>query len=333
MSKVHSHKLCVAPMLDWTDRHCRYFHRLISNQVMLYTEMVTAPAILRGDRDKYIGFSPEENPVAIQLGGSDVKDLATCARIAEDYGYAEVNLNVGCPSDRVQKGRFGACLMKEPELVAACYDAMAGAVNIPVTIKSRIGVDEQEGYDQFNHFIQTVKTAGCETFVVHARKALLKGLSPKQNRHVPPLKYDYAYRLKAENPELNVVVNGGINTVEDAIEHWQHNDGIMVGRAFWNAPWLIRDMHEAAGLTAMKSSRDDVLQAYKAYCAEQIDKGLSLHWLIRPILGLYHGQMGNKKYKSYLVTEAPRRKNDVAVLDEARAFVIDSEKREFEDVS
>ena len=321
---VDSHKLCVAPMLDWTDRHCRYFHRLISNQVMLYTEMVTAPAILRGDCEKYIGFSPEENPVAIQLGGSDAKDLAACARIAQDYGYSEVNLNVGCPSDRVQKGRFGACLMKEPELVAECYDAMASAVDIPITIKSRIGVDEQDSFEEFNHFIQVVKNAGCETFIVHARNALLKGLSPKQNRHVPPLKYDYAYRLKAENPGLNVVLNGGINTVADAETHWQKNDGIMVGRAFWNAPWLIRDMHAAGGMKAMSSDKDDVLQAYKHYCAEQIAQGSSLHWLIRPILGLFHGEMGNKKYKSYLVTEAPRRKDDVAVLDEARAFVTEA---------
>lgn len=317
----HSHKLAVAPMLDWTDRHCRYFHRLISDQVLLYTEMVTAPAILLGDRDKYIGFSKEEQPVAIQLGGSNPKELAECARIAEDYGYNEVNLNVGCPSDRVQKGRFGACLMKEPELVAECITAMQQAVNIPVTVKSRIGVDDQESYEAFDQFIQTVRQTGCDTFIVHARKAFLKGLSPKQNRHVPPLKYDFPYRLKSEHSDLTVVVNGGINTVEEANDHWQQADGVMIGRAFWNAPWLIREMHDAAGFAPMQSDRDQVLQAYQTYCQQQIDEGKSLHWLIRPILGLYHGMMGNKKFKSYLVTEAPRRKTDVSVLAEAREFV------------
>ncbi len=317
----HSHKLAVAPMLDWTDRHCRYFHRLISDQVLLYTEMVTAPAILLGDRDKYIGFSNKEHPVAIQLGGSNSKELASCARIAEDYGYDEVNLNVGCPSDRVQKGRFGACLMKEPELVAECITAMQQVVNIPVTVKSRIGVDDQESYEAFDHFIQTVRQTGCDTFIIHARKAYLKGLSPKQNRHIPPLQYHFPYRLKKDHPELKVMINGGVNTVEEAQKHWQHCDGVMIGRAFWNAPWLIREMHDAAGFKNMNSGRDDVLKAYLDYCRLQINEGNSLHWLIRPILGLYHGMKGNKKFKSYLVTEAPRRKTDVSVLNEARTFV------------
>lgn len=314
-------KLNVAPMLDWTDRHCRYFHRLISDQVMLYTEMVTCPAILRGDRDKYIGFSAAENPVALQLGGSDAKDLAACAKIAEDLGYAEINLNVGCPSDRVQKGRFGACLMREPQLVAECFAAMQQAVDIPVTIKSRIGVDDQDSYQQFIEFIETVKAAGCEVFIVHARKALLKGLSPKQNRSVPPLKYDYPYQLKQQYPELTVVINGGIDTVAVATEQLAHVDGVMIGRAFWNAPWLIREIHEAMGLGQQPLSRDEVLLSYIDYCQAMIKQGLSLHWLIRPILGLYHGLPDNKKWKSYLVTEAPRRKDDVTVITEAREWV------------
>ena len=321
MSGALDRRLSVAPMLDWTDRHCRYFHRLISDRVLLYTEMVTCPAILRGDRDKYIGFSPQEKPVALQLGGSDADDLAACAKIAEDMGYAEINLNVGCPSDRVQKGRFGACLMKEPALVADCFAAMQDAVTIPVTIKSRIGVDDDDSYASFTGFIETVKAAGCDTFIIHARKAILQGLSPKQNRSVPPLKYHYAYDIKADNPDLNIILNGGIDDVNEAIKHMEQVDGIMVGRAFWNAPWLIRDMHEALDLGLQQTGRDEVLLAYMDYCEQMIQRGLSLHWLIRPILGLYHGFPGNKKWKSHLVTEAPRRKTDVSVIKEARNWV------------
>ncbi len=304
-------RLSVAPMLDWTDRHCRFFHRLISSQVLLYTEMITTGAIMNGDSDKLLGFSPEEQPVAIQLGGSDIKDLAHCAKIAEDLGYSEVNLNVGCPSDRVQKGRFGACLMKEPALVADCFDAMQQVVQIPVTIKSRIGVDDDDSFESFERFINTVKDAGCQTFVVHARKALLKGLSPKQNRSVPPLKYEYAHQIKQLYPALNIILNGGVDTAESAVQQLELVDGVMVGRAFWNAPWLIREMDQAMGLSEQGLSRDEVLSAYIDYCQSMIQQGLSLHWLIRPILGLYHGFPGNKKWKSHLVTEAPRRKDDV----------------------
>ena len=316
-------RLSVAPMLDWTDRHCRYFHRLISNQALLYTEMITTGAILYGDKKQLLDFSPAEHPVAIQLGGSDVHDLTVCAKMVEDLGYDEVNLNVGCPSDRVQKGRFGACLMKEPEVVAACFTAMQDAVQIPVTIKSRIGVDDDDSFESFENFIKTVNQAGCQTFIVHARKALLKGLSPKQNRSVPPLKYDFAYDIKSKYPELNIVLNGGIETAEDAVNQLNHVDGVMVGRAFWNAPWLIREMHEAMGLDKLLSTRDDVLLSYAAYCEEMIHQGISLHWLIRPILGLYHGFPGNKKWKSHLVTESPRRKDDVTVIKEARNWVTD----------
>lgn len=314
-------KLSCAPMLDWTDRHCRYFHRLISDRVLLYTEMITTGAILNGDQQLLLGFSPEEHPVAIQFGGSDVNDLATCAKMAEDLGYDEINLNVGCPSDRVQKGRFGACLMKEPELVAACFTAMQQAVDIPVTIKSRIGVDDDDSFESFEQFIKTVKSAGCETFIVHARKALLKGLSPKQNRSVPPLKYDFAHDIKVKYPELDIIINGGVDTTEKALEQLLHVDGVMVGRAFWNAPWLIREMHDAMKLGQQTKTRDDVLIAYTEYCRQMIDQGLSLHWLIRPILGLFHGFPGNKKWKSHLVTEAPRRKQDVSVINEAREWV------------
>ncbi len=325
MKDLIDRRLSVAPMLDWTDRHCRYFHRLISNQVLLYTEMITTGALLNGDSEKLLGFSPLEQPVAIQLGGSNVNDLATCAKMAEDMGYSEVNLNVGCPSDRVQKGRFGACLMKEPALVAACFVAMQEAVQIPVTIKSRIGVDDDDSFESFERFVSIVSSSGCQTFVVHARKALLKGLSPKQNRTVPPLKYNYVYELKSKHPDLNVVLNGGIDTVDQAVEHINHVDGVMIGRAFWTAPWLIRDMHDAMSLAnnlnEQKLSRDEVLSAYIEYCQAMIQQGLNLHWLIRPILGLYHGFPGNKKWKSHLVTEAPRRNQDVGVIKEARDWV------------
>jgi len=317
-------RLSVAPMLDWTDRHCRYFHRLISSKVLLYTEMVTTPAILRGDEEKHLGFSPEEHPVALQLGGSDPEALAACARIAADRGYAEINLNVGCPSDRVQKGRFGACLMKEPELVARCFEAMQSAVDIPVTIKSRIGVDDDDSYESFAAFIETVKAAGCQTFIVHARKALLKGLSPKQNRTVPPLKYHYVHDLKAAHPDLEIILNGGLESVDMVQQEMQHIDGVMIGRAFWNAPWLIHDIHQHLELgTGCAKNRDEVLLAYTDYCAQMVGQGLSLHWLIRPILGLFHGFPGNKKWKSHLVTEAPRNPTDVGVITAAREWVKD----------
>lgn len=321
MIQQANRRLSVAPMLDWTDRHCRYFHRLISDQVLLYTEMITTGAILNGDRQQLLAFSPAENPVAIQLGGSDPNDLAVCAKMAEDLGYDEVNLNVGCPSDRVQKGRFGACLMKEPDLVAECFTAMQEVVKIPVTIKSRIGVDDDDSFESFERFIKTVHSAGCDTFLIHARKALLKGLSPKQNRSVPPLRYEYAHDIKNQYPELNIVLNGGINEVAQAVEQLNHVDGVMVGRAFWNAPWLIREMHEAMDLGKQQTTRDEVLRSYMIYCDEMIQQGLNLHWLIRPILGLFHGFPGNKKWKSYLVTEAPRRNQDVSVIAEAREKV------------
>lgn len=311
----------VAPMLDWTDRHCRYFHRLISPHTLLYTEMITAPAILLGKREKVLDFSPQENPVALQLGGSDPEALAECARIAEDWGYQEINLNVGCPSDRVQKGRFGACLMKEPELVARCIDAMQKATALPVTVKSRIGVDDQEGYDQFRHFIDVVAATGCSTFIVHARKAWLKGLSPKQNRTIPELKYDYVYRLKKERPDLTVQINGGIENVNAIQLHLQQTDGVMIGRAVWNAPWLLYEIDDFLGRADAAHSRDKVLAAYQDYCEQMLDKGVNLHWMIRPILGLFHGLPGNKKWKSYLVTESPRRPKDVSVITEARTFV------------
>jgi tRNA-dihydrouridine synthase A len=236
--------LSVAPMMDWTDRHCRYFHRLLAPSALLYTEMVTTGAIIHGDVDRHLAYNPEEHPVALQLGGSEPADLANCARIAEKYGYDEINLNVGCPSDRVQRGSFGACLMLEPILVRDCMSAMLDAVDIPVTIKTRLGVDDHESYQFMADFVGTVAESGCTVFIMHARKAFLEGLSPKQNRDVPPLHYDWVYRLKKESPDLEVVINGGINSIADVQSHLDHVDGVMLGRAAYQSPWILTECQQ-----------------------------------------------------------------------------------------
>ena len=307
-------------MLDWTDKHCRYLHRLISADVVLYSEMVTTPAILQGDTQKYIGFNTQEHPLVLQLGGSDAKDLAKSCVVAQDYGYDEVNLNIGCPSDRVQKGKFGACLMNEPDLVVDCIKSMQSAVDIPITIKSRIGVDNNDSFENLQLFIEKIANAGIKTIIIHARKALLKGLSPKQNRSVPPLNYDYVYRIKQLFPELSIVINGGITTVEDVKVHLKQVDGVMLGRAIWNNPWLLYTLqNELVG--EYTNNRDDVLVDYRKYCQTQLTKGVKLHWLLPPILNIYHGLAGNKKWKSHLVTQATQRINDLTVFDEAREFI------------
>ena len=237
-----SHRFCVAPMMEWTDRHCRYFHRLLTRRARLYTEMVTAEAVIRGDRARLVGFDPFEHPVALQLGGAEPARLAAAARIAEQFGYDEINLNVGCPSDRVQSGRFGACLMREPALVAECVSAMRATVRIPVTVKCRIGVDDQDPEESLRALISACADAGCDTFVVHARKAWLAGLSPKENREVPPLDYGLVYQLKRENPHLAIVVNGGIASLDDAERHLAHVNGVMMGRTAYQAPALLADV-------------------------------------------------------------------------------------------
>ena len=238
-------RLSVAPMMDWTDRHCRVFHRLLAPKARLYTEMMHAQAVLFGDRERLLGFDAREQPLALQLGGSDPAHLAEASRIAEQYGYAEINLNVGCPSDRVQAGRFGACLMKEPQVVAACIDAMRCAVQVPLTVKCRLGVDEQEDYDAFLQFIDVVSAAGCEEFVVHARKAWLSGLSPKENREIPLLRYDWVFRLKQERPNLHIVLNGGLAEVDACLEALPRVDGVMIGRAAYQDPYRLHRMHAA----------------------------------------------------------------------------------------
>jgi tRNA-dihydrouridine synthase A len=288
-------------MMDVTDRHCRYFLRQVNGRARLYTEMITAAALIHGDVDYHLKLSEEEHPVALQLGGSDPEELAHCAKLGEQYGYDEINLNIGCPSERVQKGAFGACLMAEPGLVASCVREIRNAVSVPVTVKHRIGIDRIESYDFVRDFVGRVSQAGCKTFIVHARNAVLKGLSPKQNREVPPLKYDCVYRLKRDFPQLEIVVNGGIVTKEQIQTHLEHVDGVMIGRAAYSNPWFLAD----AGKT-----RADVVHAMHAY-AGKVD---SLRHVTRHMLGLYHGHPRARLWRRMLSDPAELKRNDADLL-------------------
>jgi len=291
-------------MMDWTDRHCRYFHRVLAPSALLYTEMVTSGAVLHGDRERLLAYNVEEHPLALQLGGSEPDELARCARIAADFGYDEVNLNVGCPSDRVQRGRFGACLMLEPGLVRDCIAAMQDAVTVPVTIKTRLGVDEHESYGWFRDFVGRVAETGCGVFLIHARKAWLSGLSPKQNREVPVLHYDWVYRLKREFPELSVVLNGGVTTVADALHHLQHVDGVMLGRAAYHDPWLLAELQQRLFGKRGAASRDEAVQLLSDYIARQNALGVPVKHISRHVLGLYRGQPGAKHWRRFISQHA-----------------------------
>jgi len=291
-------------MMDWTDRHCRYFHRVLAPSALLYTEMVTSGAVLHGDRERLLAYNVEEHPLALQLGGSEPDELARCARIAADFGYDEVNLNVGCPSDRVQRGRFGACLMLEPGLVRDCIAAMQDAVTVPVTIKTRLGVDEHESYGWFRDFVGRVAETGCGVFLIHARKAWLSGLSPKQNREVPVLRYDWVYRLKREFPELSVVLNGGVTTVADALHHLQHVDGVMLGRAAYHDPWLLAELQQRLFGKRGAASRDEAVQLLSDYIARQNALGVPVKHISRHVLGLYRGQPGAKHWRRFISQHA-----------------------------
>jgi tRNA-dihydrouridine synthase A len=311
--------LAVAPMMDWTDRHCRYFHRLLAPHARLYTEMVTAPAVLHGDRARLLGFDPAEHPVALQLGGADPRDLANASRVGADLGYDEINLNVGCPSDRVQSGRFGACLMREPALVADCIASMRAAVSIPVTVKCRIGVDDQDEDADLEHFVETVRATGCAVFVLHARKAWLEGLSPKENRDVPPLNYERVYRLKREFPELTIVVNGGIATLSEIREHLRHVDGVMLGRTAYHEPYRLAEIeHEFFGTPL--PDRDDVLARLRPYIEAHLARGDRLQHISRHILGLYQGLPGARAYRRLLSEQAHRTDAGYDVIERAIAL-------------
>ena len=296
-----THRFCVAPMMDWTDRHCRHFHRLMTREARLYTEMVTAEAVLHGNRARLLGFGSEEHPLALQLGGSDPAKLAEAAGIGEAMGYDEINLNVGCPSPRVQEGSFGAALMAEPERVAACVAAMAARVEIPVTVKCRIGIDDQDSEADLTRFVETVAEAGCRIFIVHARKARLDGLSPKQNREIPPLDYARVYRLKAARPDLTIVVNGGIESLEDAARHLEHVDGVMLGRAAYQTPYLLAGVDRALfGCDRPAPARGDVLARLIPHVERHLAAGGRLNNVTRHILGLYHGQPRARGFRRHL---------------------------------
>lgn len=313
--QISGHRFAVAPMMEWTDRHCRYFLRLISSRTLLYTEMVTSSAVLHGDRERLLGFDPAEQPVALQLGGSDPAELAMAAKIGEDFGYREINLNVGCPSDRVQSGHFGACLMAEPELVARCVEAMLGAVSIPVTVKCRIGIDDQDSEEDLDAFVGAVADAGCRTFIVHARKAWLEGLSPKQNRDIPPLDYDRVYRLKDTHPDLEIVLNGGIESLEESLENLQRTDGVMMGRAAYQNPYVLAGVDALVfGEKSPAPSREEVLERLIPYAERELATGTRLHHITRHILGLYHAEPGARHFRRSLSERSANADSGAEVL-------------------
>ncbi|MDE2608707.1 MAG: tRNA dihydrouridine(20/20a) synthase DusA [Burkholderiales bacterium] len=320
--KYPGRRISVAPMMDWTDRHCRYFHRLLSRHTWLYTEMVTTGALLHGDVPRHLDFDAAEHPVALQLGGSEPADLAQAARLGAQWGYDEINLNCGCPSERVQRGAFGACLMAEPALVADCVKAMRDAVSVPVTVKHRIGIDSVEAYDFVRDFVGQVAEAGCETFIVHARNAILKGLSPKENREIPPLKYDYVYRLKRDFPDLEIIINGGIDTLDAAAAHLEHVDGVMIGREAYHQPYLLAGVDTRFyGATGPIASREAVEAGLIEYAARQVAQGTYLGAITRHALGLYRGVSGARGWRRTLSESRRLASDGVHAFAHARTFL------------
>lgn len=313
-----------APMMDWSDRHCRVFWRLLSNDSLLYTEMVTTGAVIHGITDRFLQYSEEEHPLALQLGGSQRAELAQCAKLAEQYGYDEVNLNVGCPSDRVQNNKIGACLMAEPELVADCIKAMQDACGIDVTVKHRIGIDDLDSYEHLTNFVETVAKTGCKTFIVHARKAILQGLSPKENRDIPPLRYELVYQLKKDFPELEIIINGGIKTHAECAEHLLHVDGVMLGREAYHNPWILAEADSLYfnGIADLSdepelSKRVAIIRAFFPYIEQQLNQGVYLHHMSRHTLGLFHGLPRARLYRRHLSENATRKNAGLEVLEAA----------------
>ena len=318
--------MSIAPMMDLTDRHCRYFHRLLTNYSLLYTEMVTTGALIHGDVDRHLAYSDEEHPIALQLGGSEPSDLASCAKIGADYGYDEINLNCGCPSDRVQRGAFGACLMKEPALVAESVAAMKAAVDIPVTVKCRIGVDEQDDYQSLAVFAEKLIEAEVDALVVHARKAWLQGLSPKQNREIPPLDYDRVYKLKADFPDLEIILNGGVETLEQSEQHLKIVDGVMIGRSAYYDPWMLADVdsriyEETNSCSASLKNEFDVIEKMLPYIESQLAEGVRLPAMSRHLLGLFQGQPGAKRFRRVISEGAHKPNAGTEVIEEALAQI------------
>ena len=319
-------KISVAPMMDCTDRHDRFFLRLMSKNVMLYSEMVATKSAIHGDRKKILSYSPEEKPLALQVGGSDKKELAEVSKIAEDLGYNEINLNLGCPSKKVQKNKFGACLMKEPDLVAECINEMVNSCNIPVTAKTRIGFDETEEFDYLNRFILKMKDAGCKTFILHARKAILKGLSPKQNLNIPKLNYDMVYKIKKENPNLEIIINGGISKVEEIKNHLEICDGVMIGRSIYQNPYSLVEIEKEIFNTKKIPSREEVAEKLLIYLEKEVKQGTKVNHIMRHTVGLYHGQVGSKNWKRYLSDNMMARNSDFEKAKHIMKIVQNNEK-------
>ena len=317
-----SHRFCIAPMLDCTDRHERYFLRLISKRARLYTEMINCGALIHGNKASFLRYDNSEHPLALQLGGSDPAQLSQCTIFAAELGYDEVNLNVGCPSDRVQAGKFGACLMKEPHIVAQCIDAMRQSGNIEVSVKCRIGVDDFDSYDWLHGFIETVSSAGCNIFIIHARKAWLKGLSPKQNRSIPPLCYKTVHNIKRDFPHLKIIINGGLSTLESSLEQLQFTDGVMLGREAYSNPFLLAEVdHQFYGEEKNSKTRKDILESFYPYIERQLVEGVKLSNISRHIVGLFQGQAGARRYRRYISENAFKPGAGIEVLQKAVTYI------------
>ena len=316
----------VAPMMDCTDKHEIYFLSLISKNIHLYTEMIVASAIIRGDRDKLLSFKKITNPVTLQIGGSNPNELAEACKISEDYGYKEINLNLGCPSKKVQKNKFGACLMKEPDLVAECINEMINSCKTPVTAKTRIGFDDIEDFNYLNNFILKMKEAGCKKFILHARKAILKGLSPKQNLNIPKLNYEMVYKIKKENPDLEIIINGGISKTEEIKTHLKLCDGVMIGRAIYQNPFFLVDVEKEVFNTKSHPSREEIVEKLLQYLEKEVKLGTKVNHIMRHTVGLYHGQVGSKKWKRYLSDNMMARDSDFQKAKHIMTIVQNNEK-------
>ncbi len=325
-NKKINRKISVAPMMDCTDRHDRYFLRLISKNVMLYSEMVATKSAIHGDRKRILGFREEEKPVALQVGGSDKNELREVAKLAEQFGYDEININLGCPSKKVQKNSFGACLMKDPDLVAECINNMVNSCKIPVTAKTRIGVDEIEDFKYLNGFINKIKQSGCKTVILHARKALLKGLTPKQNLNIPKLNYEMVYEIKSANPELEIIINGGISKTEQIKDHLKHCDGVMIGRAIYQNPYFLTEIEKEIFNTNKVPSREEIAKKIIYYLEEEVKLGTKVNHIMRHTVGLYHGQPGSKDWKRYLSDNMMARDSDFQKAKHIMTIVQNNEK-------